>query len=113
LNYALNYVAVRKIIKKYKKLTGNDPVKSLRVNYLKYKMMKWHLKVLLLLNKSDIIEYAKSIPECFRLPTYCSECQRLLIGVVYTDKNNKFICLLCYKIETYQILFEKFTYVNF
>ena len=108
LNYALNYVAVRKILKKYKKIMGYMPKPSYRLPYLKYKMIKWYLKMLPKLKNKDILDYAENIPECFYLPTHCTSCKRLLLNGVYTNKRDMFICNTCYSTSQYQVLFIKF-----
>lgn len=108
LNYALNYVAVRKILKKYKKIMRHKPQTSYRLPYLRYKMIKWYLKVLPNLKIQNIMDYIKAIPECLYLPTHCTSCKRLLLNSVYTNKRDMFICNTCYSTSQFQVLFTKF-----
>ena len=97
-NYAINFIAIRKIIKKYKKLSLNTDYNVPQVYYnLKYKMIKWYFKSFPYMTKNDIDFYSKNIPESMIKPL-CVHCKKNIPqDSIYTNKYDKFYCYCCYK----------------
>ena len=103
-------MAIRKIEKKYKKITNLDTVQSKLKRVLKYKTIKWYIRVLKYLTKDDILYYNK-ISECFLKRISCTKCGvnvkiRLHSRVFIFTNNYDYLCYTCYTKEDIMLKYK-------